>query len=222
MLSTLRPRRRAGFTVIETIVTVGLLAVIAAFVIPTVIQKAGSGDPVKVQNDLNAVQTALETFATDSKAGFPHQLSTLTLRPVGAPAPNPTRLIDSTAVTANQVAAWNGPYIGATIKLAAGDSLATGYTAYIMNFFDRYDSANNVPEHTSAGAVNGAFSSSSPLWVGVQVRGLTPTQASALNTLIDGGSDPDIAGANTTGRFRYTAPAAGVVVAYYLAVPITQ
>src|SRR5262249_5227243 len=125
MFSTNRARRRAGFTLIETIVTVGLLAVIAAFVIPTVIQKAGSRDHVKVQNDLNAVQTAIETFATDSKAGFPHQISALTTKPVAGT----TRLIDSTALTANQVSAWNGPYIGATISSAAGDSLSTGFTA---------------------------------------------------------------------------------------------
>jgi prepilin-type N-terminal cleavage/methylation domain-containing protein len=218
MLSKLRARRRGGFTLVETIVTVGLLAVIAAFVIPTVIQKAGSGDPVKVQNDLGAVRTALETFATDSKAGFPHQMSALTIRPIVGTS----RSIDSTAISANQVAAWNGPYLGATITAAPGDSLATGYTAYIMNFLDRYDSGNNVPEHTAAGAVNGSFAAANPLWVAAQVHGLTPSQAASLNRLFDGGSDPDVAGANTTGRFRYTAPNGGVVVAYYLAVPITQ
>jgi len=42
------PRRRRGervdgFTLVETIVTIGLIAVIAAFVIPTVVQQAGSG-----------------------------------------------------------------------------------------------------------------------------------------------------------------------------------
>src|ERR1044071_5924860 len=108
MHSAFRARRRAGFTLVETIVTVGLLAVIAAFVIPTVIQKASSGDPVKVQNDLGAVRTALETFATDSKAGFPHQISSMTIRPIAGTS----RLIDSTAMSTNQVTAWNGPYLG--------------------------------------------------------------------------------------------------------------
>jgi len=218
MHSSFRARRRGGFTLVETIVTVGLLAVIAAFVIPTVIQKAGSGDPVKVQNDLGTVRTALETFATDSKAGFPHQISSMTIRPIAGTS----RLIDSTAMSTNQVTAWNGPYLGATITTAAGDSLATGYTGYIMNFLDRYDSGNNVPEHNAAGAANGTFSTANPLWVAAQVHGLTPSQAATLNRLFDGGSDPDVAGANTTGRFRYSAPVAGVVTAYYLAVPITQ
>src|SRR5437763_17185784 len=84
LVPTMRPRRRGGFTLIETIVTIGLIAVIAAFVIPTVIQKAGSGDPVKVQNDLNTVRTAIETFATDIKNGYPHQISSLTAKPTAS------------------------------------------------------------------------------------------------------------------------------------------
>jgi prepilin-type N-terminal cleavage/methylation domain-containing protein len=219
MLTKNTARRRAGFTLIETIVTVGLLAVIAAFVIPTVIQKAGVGDPVKVQNDLNSVRTAIETFATDSKAGFPHQISWLTSKPVA----NSSRLIDSTAMTLNQVTAWNGPYIGATMSAVPGDSLATGYTAYIMNFLDRYDILNNVPEHNASGAVSPTFSATGTLFAGVQIHGLTFNQATALNKLIDGISDPNLAdSSNTSGRFRFGTPTSGVVIAHYLAVPITQ
>lgn len=217
--STTPARRRAGFTLIETIVTVGLLAVIAAFVIPTVIQKAGAGDPVKVQNDLNSVRTAIETFATDSKAGFPHQISSLTSTPI----PLSSRLIDSTAMTANQVTAWNGPYIGATMSTAPGDSLATGYTAYIMNFLDRFDITNNVSEHTAAGALDPAFVATGTLFVGVRIHGLTYNQATTLNRLIDGISDPSLPdSSNTKGRLRFTKPLLGVVVAHYLASPITQ
>jgi len=216
---TVTTRKRAGFTLIETIVTVGLVAVLAAFVIPTVIQKAGSGDPVKVQNDLNSVGTAIQTFATDLKNGFPHQLSTVINKPVAGT----DRFIDSTALLANQVATWNGPYIAATISNAAGDSIVTGYSAYIMNFLDRYDLLNNVSEHDATGAVNAAFSPTSTLFASVQVHGLTPAQAKALNTLIDGASDANqVNGSNTTGRFRFTVPSGGTVIAYYMAAPITQ
>lgn len=218
MKSRIRTRRRGGFTLIETIVTVGLIAVIAAFVIPTVVQKAGAGDPVKVQNDLNTVRTAIETFATDIKNGFPHQVSSLTARPTAGV----DQFLDSTVMVANQVAVWNGPYMGATVSSIAGDSLATGYTAYIMNYLDRYDAISDKPEHNAAGAVNAGFSRTSTLFASVQVHGLTPAQAKALNALFDGGSDANQAdGSNTTGRFRFAAPSGGVVVAYYLAAPIT-
>jgi prepilin-type N-terminal cleavage/methylation domain-containing protein len=40
--------RADGFTLIETIVTIGLIAVVATFVIPTVVQRAGSTDAAHV------------------------------------------------------------------------------------------------------------------------------------------------------------------------------
>src|SRR5713101_5540226 len=84
-------KKRGGFTLIETIVTVGLLAVLAAFVIPTVVQKAGVGDPVKVASDVAAIGTALEGFQSDIKAGFPNQLRMLTDVPT-----TQNHLVDST------------------------------------------------------------------------------------------------------------------------------
>src|SRR5438552_15135310 len=83
-------RRPGGFTLIETIVTVGLLAVLAAFVVPTVIQKAGAGDPVKVASDLTSLRSALETFMADV-SGYPNQIRMLTDVPTGA-----NHFVDST------------------------------------------------------------------------------------------------------------------------------
>ncbi len=212
-------RRRSGFTLIETVVTVGLLAVLAAFVVPTVIQKAGAGDPVKVQNDLNTVGTAIESFVGDTKAGIPHQLSSLIARPTA----NVDALIDSTLINVNQAAVWNGPYMGATITSNPHDSLATGFTSFIMNFLDRYDVDHNTPEHNSSGVVNATFSKTAQLFVSVQVHGLTYTQATQLNTNFDGSSDLNQAdSSNTTGRFRWTKPVSGTVTAYYMAVPVTH
>lgn len=220
MTSRIRARRRDGFTLVETIVTVGLIAVIAAFVIPTVIQKAGTGDPVKVQNDLNTVRTAMETFATDIKNGFPRQINSLTAKP----AAGTDRFIDSTTMTSSQVLVWNGPYMAATIGTAANDSLATGYTAYIRNFIDRYDSKMNTPEHSAAGSVNGTFDATNTLFASVEVHNLTLSQARSLNALFDGTIDTDQAdSSNTTGRFRWPHPTTPgqVKVSFYLAVPIT-
>src|SRR5262249_35301528 len=159
----------------ETIVTVGLLAVIAAFVIPTVIQKAGAGDPVKVQNDITAVQRGMETFATDSKAGFPRLVSSLTARPTVT-----SQLIDLTptgtiAMTTNQVSAWNGPYLGATMSTTQKDSISTGFLAYVMNHIVRYDATTDAPEFDSnfAPPAGTTFSNTNTLFAAVQIHGLT-------------------------------------------------
>ena len=51
---TRRGERADGFTLIETIVTIGLIAVIAAFVIPTVVRQAESRDALRSQYSSNA------------------------------------------------------------------------------------------------------------------------------------------------------------------------
>lgn len=221
MTTKLPHLRRGGFTLIETLVTVGLLAVLAAFVIPTVIQKGSAGDPVKVTNDLGTIRTGLDNFANDTKAGFPAQLWDLTNKPTAA-----DKLVDNvTVLTPAQIAAWNGPYIAATIGNAATDSMATGFTAFMSNQLQRFDAINNAGE-VSGGT--GTFSAASTLFVAVTVTGLTASQAATVNRAIDGASDVNVAsgpsaGANTTGRFRFDPPNANnVVVAYYLASPITQ
>lgn len=219
-------RKRAGFTLIETIVTVGLLAVLAAFVIPTVIQKAGAGDPVKVASDVTAVRTGLETFLSDVKAGYPNQLHALTDVPTTL-----NHTIDSTtAFTPGQVAAWNGPYLAAAIGTLVSDSLPTGYTAYIKNFVTRYDAQNNAAAlyATPGAGTGGVFNANNTIFAALTIVGLTKVQAQLVNKLLDGGDDVDLlagpfTGANITGRFRYDKPSAsGAVVAYYLAAPISK
>lgn len=213
-------RPRAGFTLIETIVTVGLLAVLAAFVIPTVIQKAGAGDPVKVTNDLSSIRTGLDNFLNDLKVGYPALIYNLTTKPTTSDK----NVDNTTTFTSSQVALWNGPYIGATIGIAPTDSMPTGFTAFISNQLQRYDAVNNKGE--LSGGTGATFSTSNTLFVTVKITNLTASQASTINKAIDGPNDPDVAsglntGANTTGRFRYDPPnASKIVVAYYLASPI--
>ena len=225
MLSAQTSRRRGGFTLIETIVTVGLLAVLAAFVVPTVIQKAGAGDPVKVQSDVTSIRSALEAFVSDVGA-YPNQIRLLTDVPTGS-----NHFVDSTtSVTGGEIAAWKGPYLSATIGTLPTDSIATGYTAFVKNFVTRYDGENNAAEYylTAGAGTGGTFNVNHTLFVGVTIVGLTLPQAQLVNKLIDGGGDTDVIagpyiGANTTGRFRYDKPnASNVVVAYYLASPITK
>jgi prepilin-type N-terminal cleavage/methylation domain-containing protein len=53
-----RGERPDGFTLLETIVTIGLIAVVAAFVIPSVVQRAGPVDAMHVSSATVGVRTA--------------------------------------------------------------------------------------------------------------------------------------------------------------------
>lgn len=215
-------RRRHGFTLVETLVTVGLLAVLAAFVIPTVIQKGQAGDPVKVSNDLSSITTAISTFNNDTKAGYPQTLHILTTKPSTSDL-----IIDgATALTTAQVGLWNGPYLAAAIPSTSGATLATGFAAFVHDTLQMYDATNNKGK-TVGGTSTATYSSTGTQFVAVQVTGLTKPQADIINTIIDGSNDPDQTtgdvGSNSSGRFRFDKPDANnLVVAYYLAVPISQ
>jgi prepilin-type N-terminal cleavage/methylation domain-containing protein len=214
-------KNRRAFTLIETIVTVGILSVLAAFVVPTVIQKSGVGDPVKLTNDLNAIRTGLDNFANDTKAGYPNQILELTSKPTTT-----SLLIDNTTtLTSTAISFWNGPYISATIGANSLDSIPTGYTAFIGNRLERYDLVNNIGELD--GGTGTTYSAANTNFVAIKITGLNATQAATINKMIDGPDDLNVAsglnvGANTTGRFRFDPPnASHIVIAYFMASPIT-
>lgn len=216
--------RRAGFTLIETVVTVGLIAVMAAFVVPSVMRKADAADPVKVANDLNSISTAVQEFASDVKGGLPGDLEDLVnplLTNTSCSSLNPC---DSTVThteifTAAQAAQWKGPYLAASIGPLPSDLLRSGYVADINNPLVRFDAISGVPEFCSSGSGGilvpcAGFVATNPLYVAVKVDGLNAQQAAIVNGLIDG---PDEQQPGLEGRFRY--PTTGSP-AYFLAAPV--
>jgi prepilin-type N-terminal cleavage/methylation domain-containing protein len=221
-----RPRRqeRTGFTLVETVVTVGLLAVLAAFVVPSVIRKADSADPVKVANDLNAVSTALQTFTSDMKGLMPGDIQDLT-QPVlvnsvcNSVSPCDSIITHRSAYSASQAVLWRGPYLTASVERDPNALLRSGYVADFSNTLVRFDAINGVPEWcqlSSGGAVScNGFIATNPLFVAVRVTGLNRQQALQVNGIIDG---PNELNSGAEGRFRFTADGS---LAFFLAAPIT-
>ncbi|MDB4876516.1 MAG: N-terminal methylation site-containing protein [Gemmatimonadetes bacterium] len=230
-LRTLRiPRgQRRGFTLVETIVTVGILSVLAAFVVPSVLNKADSADPVKVANDLNSISTAIQSFASDVKGTLPGDLEDLTAPLLTNASCNTINPCDSTVThtdiyTAQQVRLWHGPYLSASIAADPAASLRSGYVAEIHNMLTRFDSYSGVPEFcTSIGTQTvpcAGFIASNPLYVAVRVDSLNLTQALTVNAIIDG---PNESQPGLQGRFRFPSPPSPTALAtpaYFLATPV--
>lgn len=215
---------RRGFTLIETVVTVGLLAVLAAFVVPSVIRKADAADPVKVANDLNAVSTAVQTFSSDLKGIMPGDLQDLT-QPLQVSqvcnrvSPCDTTITHKTAYSAQQALLWKGPYLAASIERDPNARLRSGYVADVGNTLTRFDAVNGVPEIcelTGGGSVTcNGFIATNPLFLAVKVTGLNREQALQVNAIIDGANELN---SGFEGRFRFTADGS---LAYYLAAPLS-
>lgn len=208
----------------ETVVTVGLLAVLAAFVVPSVIRKADSADPVKVANDLNAISTAIQTFTSDMKGIMPGDIQDLT-QPVlvnsvcNQVSPCDSILTHRSAYTASEAVLWRGPYLAASVERDPNALLRSGYVADISNTLVRFDAVNGVPEWcqlNGGGAVicNG-FIGTNPLFVAVRVTGLNRAQAIQINAIIDGANELN---SGFEGRFRFTADGS---LAYFLAAPLS-
>jgi prepilin-type N-terminal cleavage/methylation domain-containing protein len=224
-----RSRGRAGFTLIETIVTVGLIAVLAAFVVPSVLKKADAADPVKVANDLNSISTAIQSFASDVKGALPGDLEDLTEPLLTNAACNATLPCDSTVTHADiytdqQIKLWKGPYLAASIVPTPTAAIRSGYVAEIHNTLLRFDAFSGVPEFCpSVGTALvpcSGFVPTNPLFVAVRIDSLNLAQALFVNGIIDG---PNEVQPGLQGRFRFPTPSTPTKLAtpaYFLASPV--
>ncbi len=222
-------RQRRGFTLIETIVTVGLISVMAAFVVPSVLKKADAADPVKVATDLNSISTAIQSFASDVKGALPGDLEDLTDPLMTNGTCNTINPCDSTVTHVNiftvaQAALWRGPYLQASIGPSPDAAIRSGYVADIHNTLVRYDATSGVPEWCSGIGTQlvpcAGFIVTNPLYVAVRVDSLNLAQALIVNNIIDG---PNEAQPGLQGRFRFPTPASPTALAtpaYFLATPV--
>lgn len=101
--------RKRGFTLPEVLVTVTVVAVLAAVVVPAVTQYVGRGNGPATANDLEQIRQAITGFITDTR-NYPANLADLT----GTSAPG--YVTNGTA--------WHGPYLSGTV--GTGTAGATG------------------------------------------------------------------------------------------------
>lgn len=100
--------RRSGFTLPEILVTVTVIAVLAAVVVPAVTQYVSKGDTPATESDLTQIRNAITAYSADTRA-YPSTYYDLESQPSG-------------------LSTWKGPYTGATLVggTAAGTFTSSG------------------------------------------------------------------------------------------------
>src|SRR5687767_8740368 len=106
--------KRRGFTLVEVVVTVGIIAALAAVVYPTVVKQFDSADPARAAEDLNNIRTGIEVFSVNVRPHQPKDLEDLTNTIQTAFAAEDSTALGA-AYSAADVANWNGPYLGLSI-----------------------------------------------------------------------------------------------------------
>ncbi len=140
--------RRSGFTLPEVLVTVAIVAIIAAAVVPAVTSQINKGEETTATSAISSSRSAITAFVSDLRQ-FPSRLSQLTTIPVAA---NDTGL-NGVAYTSAQIARWKGPYT-TLATFAADDSISIGLGLFLGDTLK--DSLNfvvaNVHLHTGSAA----------------------------------------------------------------------
>lgn len=194
---------RRGFTLGEVLVSVAIVAVLAAIVLPSVGSQISKGDQGRVSNDLLSMRSAMEQFVSDVRR-YPASVGQLVVKPTASvstagplksttqASPCPATPSFTTEYSAAEVARWRGPYINKDSAAA----VSTGYAATIRTCFD---------VQTTAGIS----------YETILVPGITQSTALALDAAMDDG-------VLTTGSLQWVTGGGGAVLdtLKYFALPI--
>lgn len=99
-----------AFTLPEVLVTVALVAILAAVVVPTVVNQVKKGDPNRVAQDVTDIRGAIEQFISDVRK-YPASMGQLTNAITTSQKPLQTGGSTPSNYTAADVARWRGPYL---------------------------------------------------------------------------------------------------------------
>ena len=97
--------RRRGFTLAEVLVTIAIVAILAAVLLPAVNSQIAKGDTSKLTTDLVSLQTAAQSFVSDVHK-YPSSITELTTAITSGSTD-----INGTAIPAAILTRWHGPYV---------------------------------------------------------------------------------------------------------------
>ena len=83
MMHSIVSRKRSGFTLIELMIVIAIIAILAAILVPNFVRARGQGHLTACKSNLKNIGTACEMYATDNAGRYPANLSALTSGAMG-------------------------------------------------------------------------------------------------------------------------------------------
>ncbi len=115
--------KRKGFTLAEVLVTLAIIAVMAAVLLPALNQQISKGDVGRLASDLTNIQTAIQAYVSDVHR-YPNSVAQLT---TSAGATD----INNASIPSPLQSKWKGPYVSRDViaSTGAGGTISPTFTA---------------------------------------------------------------------------------------------
>lgn len=171
--------RRRGFTLPEVLVTITIVAVLAAVVVPAVLNQVNKGDTAGLSGDIDAIRSGISNFTTDTRR-YPADINNL----IGKPLTTDNDLMGTAYGTA-AINAWKGPYFPTPQDTATIRS--TGYTTTAFGL--TIDTDFEAPSSTNGYFITLVFTNT----------GIAHSIIANIDRLFDGGDGTVLADDGSTG-----------------------
>jgi prepilin-type N-terminal cleavage/methylation domain-containing protein len=194
-------RARRAFTLPEVLVTLAIVSLLAAVLIPAVAGQIGKGDVGRTVQDLTAVQTGIQQFLSDVHR-YPGKISNLSVKITTS-----NKDITQTVYNAALVSRWKGPYMakdtstfGATSGcLAACTGLATALGGVLVDSLSKFTNTGQAVDY-----------------VAVMIYGIGLSDFNKIDEIVDG----TVSATSGLLRFGASGNVAKPDTIWFLAVPI--
>lgn len=174
MMQSSTKQNSRGFTLVEVLVTIAIVAVLAGVLLPALFSQMSRGDIGRLASDMNSLRTGVETFGTDTHR-LPKNVDQLTTASaVSSGATDINGQVFGTAIAAR----WKGPYVNRDLVGATGGGI-------IQNSFVKNVTGDNGGTYLSA-----------------IVSGLTAADFGEIDKIFDEGITTGTP--STTGVVRYS------------------